>query len=178
MNVLAVLPDRTLVYPGKDFKGWSLSTIGEEKQFNPYLNTGSLEQFLALKQVQRPADIQPMLAYDEDETAVAAGGSTTTAEKASAIVKAAAQAAATRELEVGNDRQETPEPAEFTLVAPAAEKIEAEEPEPPEMVIEQTIMDSEYAMPNDPFSGRDYARPRRKKKPDKPAEVVSVPSWR
>ncbi|MCZ6829591.1 MAG: MBL fold metallo-hydrolase, partial [Gammaproteobacteria bacterium] len=40
MNVLAVLPERTIVYPGKDFKGWPLSTIGEEKQFNPYLNSG------------------------------------------------------------------------------------------------------------------------------------------
>ncbi len=29
------LPDDTLVYPGHDYKGQTVSTIGEEKQFNP-----------------------------------------------------------------------------------------------------------------------------------------------
>lgn len=29
------LPDETLVYPGHDYKGHSVSTIGEEKRFNP-----------------------------------------------------------------------------------------------------------------------------------------------
>lgn len=29
------LPDETLVYPGHDYKGQSVSTIGEEKRFNP-----------------------------------------------------------------------------------------------------------------------------------------------
>lgn len=32
---LFTLPDTTLVYPGHDYKGQTVSTIGEEKQFNP-----------------------------------------------------------------------------------------------------------------------------------------------
>ncbi|MCB0386230.1 MAG: MBL fold metallo-hydrolase, partial [Bdellovibrionales bacterium] len=31
------LPDDTFVYPGHDYKGQTVSTIGEEKQFNPRL---------------------------------------------------------------------------------------------------------------------------------------------
>ncbi|TAF51333.1 MAG: MBL fold metallo-hydrolase [Oscillatoriales cyanobacterium] len=32
---LFTLPDETLVYPGHDYRGHSVSTIGEEKQYNP-----------------------------------------------------------------------------------------------------------------------------------------------
>ena len=32
---LFTLPDETLVYPGHDYKGQTVSTIGEEKRFNP-----------------------------------------------------------------------------------------------------------------------------------------------
>jgi sulfur dioxygenase len=32
---LFTLPDETLVYPGHDYRGQTVSTIGEEKQFNP-----------------------------------------------------------------------------------------------------------------------------------------------
>ncbi|MGK7872095.1 MAG: MBL fold metallo-hydrolase [Xenococcaceae cyanobacterium] len=32
---LFTLPDKTLVYPGHDYKGQTVSTIGEEKQWNP-----------------------------------------------------------------------------------------------------------------------------------------------
>ncbi len=32
---LFTLPDETLVYPGHDYKGQTVSTIGEEKQYNP-----------------------------------------------------------------------------------------------------------------------------------------------
>jgi sulfur dioxygenase len=32
---LFTLPDDTLVYPGHDYRGQSVSTIGEEKQYNP-----------------------------------------------------------------------------------------------------------------------------------------------
>ena len=32
---LFTLPDSTLVYPGHDYKGQTVSTIGEEKQWNP-----------------------------------------------------------------------------------------------------------------------------------------------
>jgi glyoxylase-like metal-dependent hydrolase (beta-lactamase superfamily II) len=59
-NVLMQLPDETLIYPGRDFKGWPLSTIAEEKAFNPYLQAESLEQFLELKQAQKAADLEPL----------------------------------------------------------------------------------------------------------------------
>lgn len=32
---LLTLPDQTLVYPGHDYRGQTVSTIGEEKQYNP-----------------------------------------------------------------------------------------------------------------------------------------------
>lgn len=32
---LLTLPDETLVYPGHDYRGHTVSTIGEEKQYNP-----------------------------------------------------------------------------------------------------------------------------------------------
>ncbi|MGA1621986.1 MAG: MBL fold metallo-hydrolase [Synechocystis sp.] len=34
---LFTLPDETLVYPGHDYRGQTVSTIGEEKRFNPRL---------------------------------------------------------------------------------------------------------------------------------------------
>lgn len=37
---LYTLPDETQVYPGHDYKGMSVSTIGEEKRFNPRLTLG------------------------------------------------------------------------------------------------------------------------------------------
>jgi sulfur dioxygenase len=33
------LPDDTLIYPGHDYKGCTVSTVGEEKKFNPRLKT-------------------------------------------------------------------------------------------------------------------------------------------
>ena len=66
-KVLAKLPDETLIYPGRDFKGWPLSTIGEEKQFNPYLKLDDLDIFLALKEKQQPADITPLVKFEEEE---------------------------------------------------------------------------------------------------------------
>ena len=38
---LLVLPDETMVYPGHDYKGETVSTIGEEKRFNPRLQVES-----------------------------------------------------------------------------------------------------------------------------------------
>jgi sulfur dioxygenase len=66
-NVLAELPNDTLVYPGRDFKGWPLSTIGEEKAFNPYLQAADIEAFIQLKTRQQPADIVPLARLDEDD---------------------------------------------------------------------------------------------------------------
>jgi len=34
------LPDETLVYPGHDYSGFTVSTVGEEKTFNPRLGGG------------------------------------------------------------------------------------------------------------------------------------------
>ena len=37
VNKLFTLPDATTLYPAHDYKGWTASSIGEEKQFNPRL---------------------------------------------------------------------------------------------------------------------------------------------
>lgn len=43
------LPDETLVYPGHDYEGRQISTIGQEKQRNPRLgNAKTLEEFVAI----------------------------------------------------------------------------------------------------------------------------------
>jgi len=42
------LPDTTLVYPGHDYKGWTVSTIGEERRCNPRLQVRSVEEYVAL----------------------------------------------------------------------------------------------------------------------------------
>ncbi|XXU04555.1 MBL fold metallo-hydrolase [Sorangium sp. So ce854] len=45
---LLKLPDRTLVYPGHDYKGWTVSTIGEERAHNPRLQVGSEAEYVEL----------------------------------------------------------------------------------------------------------------------------------
>jgi len=45
---LLKLPDATLVYPAHDYKGDTVSTIGEEKTFNPRLQVKSVEEYVAL----------------------------------------------------------------------------------------------------------------------------------
>src|SRR5262245_62058566 len=45
---LLKLPDDTLVYPAHDYKGDTVSTIGEEKAFNPRLQVKSVEDYVAL----------------------------------------------------------------------------------------------------------------------------------
>ena len=42
------LPDETLVYPAHDYKGDTVSTIGEERHFNPRLLVKSAEEYVAL----------------------------------------------------------------------------------------------------------------------------------
>lgn len=42
---LLKLPDRTLVYPAHDYKGDMVSTIAEEKAFNPRLKVSSAEEY-------------------------------------------------------------------------------------------------------------------------------------
>ncbi|MBB3975836.1 glyoxylase-like metal-dependent hydrolase (beta-lactamase superfamily II)/rhodanese-related sulfurtransferase [Rhizobium azooxidifex] len=47
-NKLLRLPDETLVYPAHDYKGDTVSTIGEEKHFNPRLLVGSVDEYVEL----------------------------------------------------------------------------------------------------------------------------------
>lgn len=42
------LPDSTLVYPAHDYKGDTVSTIGEEKAYNPRLQVKSVDEYVAL----------------------------------------------------------------------------------------------------------------------------------
>jgi glyoxylase-like metal-dependent hydrolase (beta-lactamase superfamily II) len=47
-RVLFSLPDDTVVYPAHDYKGLEISTIGEEKRWNPRLAGKTREQFIEL----------------------------------------------------------------------------------------------------------------------------------
>lgn len=42
------LPDETLVYPAHDYKGWTVSTIGEEKAHNPRLQVSTEREYVDL----------------------------------------------------------------------------------------------------------------------------------
>jgi glyoxylase-like metal-dependent hydrolase (beta-lactamase superfamily II) len=44
------LPDETLVYPGHDYKGDTVSTIGEERRCNPRLQVKSVDEYVELMQ--------------------------------------------------------------------------------------------------------------------------------
>lgn len=45
---LLKLPDSTLVYPAHDYKGDTVSTIGEERRHNPRLQVGSVDEYADL----------------------------------------------------------------------------------------------------------------------------------
>jgi glyoxylase-like metal-dependent hydrolase (beta-lactamase superfamily II)/rhodanese-related sulfurtransferase len=47
-NKLLRLPEETLVFPAHDYKGETVSTIGEEKAFNPRLQVRSVDQYVEL----------------------------------------------------------------------------------------------------------------------------------
>jgi glyoxylase-like metal-dependent hydrolase (beta-lactamase superfamily II) len=47
-NRLLKLPDRTLVYPAHDYKGETVSTIGEERAYNPRLQVRSIDEYVAI----------------------------------------------------------------------------------------------------------------------------------
>ncbi|HLH90680.1 MAG TPA: MBL fold metallo-hydrolase [Xanthobacteraceae bacterium] len=70
------LPDETLVFPAHDYKGDTVSTIGEERAFNPRLRVKSVDEYIALMNglnlpnpkmmdVAIPANIKVGLAQDE-----------------------------------------------------------------------------------------------------------------
>src|SRR5271169_1145107 len=47
-NRLLKLPEETLVYPAHDYKGDTVSTIGEEKRYNPRLQVKSIDDYVTL----------------------------------------------------------------------------------------------------------------------------------
>jgi glyoxylase-like metal-dependent hydrolase (beta-lactamase superfamily II)/rhodanese-related sulfurtransferase len=75
-NRLLRFPDETLVYPAHDYKGDTVSTIGEERAFNPRLQVASVEAYVDLMNnlhlpnpkmmdVAVPANMRVGLAQDE-----------------------------------------------------------------------------------------------------------------
>ena len=42
------LPEETLLYPGHDYKGESVSSIGKEKQINPRLQVSNMEEYVEI----------------------------------------------------------------------------------------------------------------------------------
>jgi glyoxylase-like metal-dependent hydrolase (beta-lactamase superfamily II) len=73
---LFVLPDATLVYPAHDYRGNTVSTIGEEKKHNPRIAGKTREEYIALMnsiQFPLPDKIQEVLmpnqtAIEDDRT--------------------------------------------------------------------------------------------------------------
>ena len=53
---LLKLPDRTLVYPAHDYKGDTVSTIAEERAFNPRLQVRSADEYAAIMNGLKLAD--------------------------------------------------------------------------------------------------------------------------
>src|SRR6266481_4234186 len=47
-NKLLRLPDETMVFPAHDYKGDTVSTIGEEKRYNPRLQVRSIDEYVEL----------------------------------------------------------------------------------------------------------------------------------
>src|SRR5271165_4023062 len=47
-NKLLRLPEETLIFPAHDYKGETVSTVGEEKLFNPRLQVKSVDQYVEL----------------------------------------------------------------------------------------------------------------------------------
>ncbi len=75
-NKLLKLPDETMVFPAHDYKGETVSTIGEEKAFNPRLQVKSVDEYVDLMSnlnlpnpkmmdVAVPANMRVGLAQDE-----------------------------------------------------------------------------------------------------------------
>ena len=73
---LLKLPDETMVYPAHDYKGDTVSTIGEEKRYNPRLQVKSVDEYVDLMSklnlpnpkmmdVAVPANMRQGLAQDE-----------------------------------------------------------------------------------------------------------------
>lgn len=48
VNKLFVLPDETTLYPAHDYKGWTASSIGEEKRHNPRLAGKTRDEYIQI----------------------------------------------------------------------------------------------------------------------------------
>lgn len=48
VNKLFRLPDETLIYPAHDYKGWMVSSVGEEKRWNPRLQVKTAAEYAAI----------------------------------------------------------------------------------------------------------------------------------
>jgi sulfur dioxygenase len=59
-NKLLKLPDETLVYPAHDYKGWTVSTIGEERRHNPRLQVKSADEYAQLMRSLKLPDPRQM----------------------------------------------------------------------------------------------------------------------
>jgi rhodanese-related sulfurtransferase len=92
-NKLLKLPEDTMVFPAHDYKGETVSTIGEEKAFNPRLQVKSIDQYVEvmnnlnlpnpkMMDVAVPANMKVGLAQDE----IARRGWALSAEDARALV--------------------------------------------------------------------------------------------
>jgi len=90
---LLKLPDETLVFPAHDYKGDTVSTIGEEKAFNPRLKVKSVDEYVDLMNslhlpnpkmmdVAVPANLRVGLAQEE----IAKRGWAVSAEQALALL--------------------------------------------------------------------------------------------
>ncbi len=87
------LPDETMVFPAHDYKGDTVSTIGEEKRYNPRLQVKSIDEYAALMNnlnlsnpkmmdVAVPANMRQGLAQQE----IARRGWAVTAEQARDLI--------------------------------------------------------------------------------------------
>ena len=47
-NKLLKLPEDTLLYPGHDYNGKKVSTIGNEKKFNPRLQVKNVDEYIEI----------------------------------------------------------------------------------------------------------------------------------
>ena len=78
-NKLLTLPDETLVYPGHDYKGDTVSTIAEERAFNPRLQVASADEYAEImnnlnlsnpKQMDVAVPANLVVGYAPDEATV------------------------------------------------------------------------------------------------------------
>lgn len=56
VNKLFLLPNDTLIYAAHDYKGWMVSTIGEEKQYNPRIAGKTEAEYVAIMNSLNLAD--------------------------------------------------------------------------------------------------------------------------